>query len=63
MKIKKRNRHVGIIAAIAIILSVGCSSEKKDTLYLFNWTYYTPESVIELFEEEFNVNVRIDNYI
>ncbi|MFI3256679.1 MAG: extracellular solute-binding protein, partial [Spirochaetales bacterium] len=40
----------------------GCSSEKKDTLYLFNWTYYTPESVIELFEEEFNVNVRIDNY-
>jgi len=34
----------------------------KEKLYLFNWCYYTPESVIELFEKEFNVKVVIDEF-
>lgn len=48
----------------------GCSdsgsSETADSgkrkLYLFNWTYYTPDSVIQKFEEEFNVDVVYDSY-
>lgn len=28
----------------------------------FNWTYYTPDSVIKQFEEEFGANVWIDSY-
>lgn len=34
----------------------------KRKLYLFNWTYYTPDSVIRKFEEEFNVDVVYDSY-
>ncbi len=40
--------------------------EKKGTsggkLYVFNWTYYTPDSVIEKFEKEYNVDVVYDSF-
>jgi len=39
---------------------MGCSPKEK--LYLFNWCYYTPPEVIELFEAEFNVKVVIDEF-
>ena len=38
------------------------AQEGKRKLYIYNWTYYTPDSIIEQFEEEFNVDVIIDNY-
>jgi spermidine/putrescine transport system substrate-binding protein len=38
------------------------ASGKQDTLYLYNWTYYTPESVIEKFEQEFGVTVVLDYF-
>ncbi len=50
------------IAIIAVLLTMGCSGQDENTLYLFNWTYYTPDAVIEQFEEEFGVEVKIDNY-
>ena len=39
-----------------------CTQRKNKTLYLFNWTYYTPDSVIAQFEKEFGVDVKIDSY-
>jgi spermidine/putrescine transport system substrate-binding protein len=53
--------------AAAAALFCGCSKkspaeqgEKK--LYIYNWTYYTPDSVIQKFEEEYNVSVVYDEF-
>ena len=34
----------------------------KERLYVYCWTYYIPDSVIEQFETEYNVDVKVDNY-
>ena len=34
----------------------------RESLYVFNWSYYIPHSIIELFEQEFNVRVVYDEY-
>jgi spermidine/putrescine transport system substrate-binding protein len=39
-----------------------CSCDKREKLYIYNWTYYTPDSVIEKFEKEFNVRVIYDEF-
>ncbi|MCL2180308.1 MAG: extracellular solute-binding protein [Treponema sp.] len=38
------------------------SCDSRERLYIYNWTYYTPPSVIEKFEEEFNVRVIYDEF-
>ncbi len=50
-----------------VLLAVGCNKtstgkSNEKTLYLYNWTYYTPESVIEKFEKEFGVKVVLDYF-
>jgi spermidine/putrescine transport system substrate-binding protein len=47
------------LCAVLITL-VGCA--KKQQLYIYNWTYYTPESVIKKFEKEYNVKVFYDEF-
>jgi spermidine/putrescine transport system substrate-binding protein len=42
-----------------VMLGGSCSSPR---LHLYNWSYYTPESVIEQFEQENNVRVVLDEY-
>jgi len=49
-----------IFAMLAFV--TGCSKSDKKELYLFNWTYYTPDDVIAQFEEEFGVKVKVDNF-
>ncbi len=50
-------------AVCTIAFLTSCSSKKDDrNLYLFNWTYYTPDSVIQQFEKEFNCTVKIDTF-
>lgn len=58
-----------LLFALIILVLTGCSkngseSARSDdkTLYLYNWTYYTPESVIEKFEQEFDVKVVLDYF-
>jgi spermidine/putrescine transport system substrate-binding protein len=47
--------------AVCIVVSLGsCSSEKK--LFIFNWTYYTPETVIAKFEKEYGCKVVYDSF-
>ncbi|MBQ0165580.1 MAG: extracellular solute-binding protein [Treponema sp.] len=63
----KKNTLLRISSIILLLLTVtltGCSKKDdgKKKLYLFNWTYYTPDSVIAKFEEEFGVEVHVDNY-
>ncbi|MDR2080069.1 MAG: extracellular solute-binding protein [Treponema sp.] len=38
----------------------GCS--KKPQLYVYNWTYYTPDSVLRAFEQEYNCEIVYDTY-
>ncbi len=45
-----------------MILLAGCAKDDGKTLYLYNWTYYTPDSVIRQFEQEFGVTVKVDSY-
>ena len=44
----------------------GCNKKTESvggkTLYLYNWTYYTPDSVIEKFEKEYGVKVVLDYF-
>ena len=48
------------MAAFAAVTVNGCS--KKEQLFIYNWTYYTPDSVIEKFEKEYNVKVVYDEF-
>lgn len=52
------------LAALAVLVCVSFSSCSKNdnTLYLYTWTYYTPEEVVRAFEKEYNCTVRIDTY-
>jgi spermidine/putrescine transport system substrate-binding protein len=57
---KKNITYLAVLAALMpAIISCGGSKQK---LYIYNWTYYTPDSVIEKFEEEFNVRVIYDEF-
>ena len=40
----------------------GCKKEDDGVLYLYNWTYYTPDSVLQAFEKEFNCVVKVDTF-
>ncbi|MDR1866913.1 MAG: extracellular solute-binding protein [Treponema sp.] len=54
-------KRIGVIAGAAMMVLSACTAktaEKK--LYVYNWTYYTPESIIEKFEEEYKVDVIYD---
>lgn len=54
-----------VLILLASLLLVSCSrstSGKRQTLYLYNWTYYTPQIILDLFEEEFGVDVVLDVY-
>ncbi|MBR1911629.1 MAG: extracellular solute-binding protein [Treponema sp.] len=46
---------------VAATLFTSCSKKDK-TLYLYNWTYYTPESLLRKFEQEFDCKVKLDSY-
>jgi spermidine/putrescine transport system substrate-binding protein len=50
-----------LILAGSLFLGTSCKNSEK-TLYLYNWTYYTPDSVIEKFEKEFGVKVVLDYF-
>jgi spermidine/putrescine transport system substrate-binding protein len=66
---KRLLRSAAAAAAIGLALAVAASvtsCAKKDagskTLYIFNWTYYTPDTVIEKFEKEYGCKVVYDSF-
>ena len=52
-------RNIIFFTLTAALIMASCSGNK---LNLYNWSYYTPESVIKKFEKEFNVRVVIDEF-
>jgi spermidine/putrescine transport system substrate-binding protein len=65
---KRLLRAAAFCLALSLALSLAsCSGSKGKAaepkkLYVFNWTYYTPDSVIEKFEKEFGVDVIYDSF-
>jgi spermidine/putrescine transport system substrate-binding protein len=53
----------GVIVAAALVSCSGkATATAEKTLYIFNWTYYTPDSVIKKFEKEFKAKVVYDSF-
>jgi len=52
-----------VLLSLTLVFS-GCSGKTQASkkLYIFNWTYYTPDSVIEKFEKEYGVDVVYDSF-
>jgi spermidine/putrescine transport system substrate-binding protein len=59
--LSKAARVVVALCAICLIMSLGSCSKQKN-LFIFNWTYYTPETVIEKFEKEYGCKVVYDSF-
>ena len=60
-------RTGSIFLCIVVILSclivfTTCRDTREAVLYLYNWTYYTPDSVIQAFEKKYNVKVVYDDF-
>jgi len=56
-------RHIVFPVVLACLLAatvLGCG--KKQQLFIYNWTYYTPQSVIEKFEKEYKAKVLYDEF-
>lgn len=49
-----------LFGAFAAVSS--CSTRSERILHLYNWTYYTPDSVIKAFEEKYHAKVVYDDY-
>ena len=49
-------------AVLASLCAIVISSCGKPQLKIYNWTYYTPDTVIKKFEKEFKVKVVYDQY-
>jgi spermidine/putrescine transport system substrate-binding protein len=72
MKGMKKNPVALAAALLAALALGGCSGKSSEQgaeggsgsgkLYIYNWTYYTPDSVIEKFEAEYGVDVIYDEF-
>jgi spermidine/putrescine transport system substrate-binding protein len=52
------------MVAVAVVSAGGGgqTAQSSNRLYIYNWTYYTPPSVIEKFEKEYGVTVVYDEF-
>jgi spermidine/putrescine transport system substrate-binding protein len=62
---KKRPVVAAVLGAALFAVSMlatfgGCS--RKPQLYVYNWTYYTPDSVLRAFEQEYNCEIVYDTF-
>jgi spermidine/putrescine transport system substrate-binding protein len=62
-----RIRTAALAAAALLVVVLGGCAKKAETaavrkLFIYNWTYYTPDSVIEKFEKEYGVDVVYDTF-
>ncbi len=60
-KVKRVYKLLTLALTAAICLFSACKKDER-LVYLYNWTYYTPEEVVRKFEQEFNCTVKVDSY-
>jgi spermidine/putrescine transport system substrate-binding protein len=64
-RIPHRGLALGAALAAALLfpaLNWGGGRTDPNRLYIYNWTYYTPDSVIEKFEKEYGVTVVYEEF-
>ena len=64
---KKQIATIMLATAAAAVLGLASCTKKEGqagdkTLFLYNWTYYTPDDVLKQFEQKFDCTVKVDNY-
>ena len=59
---KRLSKLVCALAVVAGAFSVASCGKNERVVYLYNWTYYTPEAVVKKFEQEFDCKVKLDSY-
>jgi spermidine/putrescine transport system substrate-binding protein len=60
--LEEKRKKSKIAAGMILLLAFSACGGKKNRLYIYNWTYYTPTSVIEKFEKEYGVKVEYDEF-
>ena len=55
-------KRLAIYGFLSIVILTLLSCDNRQKLYIYNWTYYTPSTVIEKFEKEYNVTVIYDEF-
>ncbi|ADY13554.1 extracellular solute-binding protein family 1 [Sphaerochaeta globosa str. Buddy] len=61
----KMFRYFSILVVCLLMLTgMGCRkpAQQNSKLYLYNWTYYTPDALVAQFEKETGIDVVIDNF-
>jgi spermidine/putrescine transport system substrate-binding protein len=53
---------IAVMGALFLSLAACSKAGDENKLYIYNWTYYTPDSVIEKFEKEYSVEVIYDEF-
>jgi spermidine/putrescine transport system substrate-binding protein len=62
-KLSKGGVCRAILSALCLAALMGCGGKTDpNKRYIYNWTYYTPDSVIEKFEKEYGVTVIYDEF-
>jgi spermidine/putrescine ABC transporter, periplasmic binding protein len=51
-----------VLTLYTLSIFTACHNKQQAVLYLYNWTYYTPDSVIRAFEKKYNVKVVYDDF-
>lgn len=50
------------LVLLSLVFLSSCTKGRDNVLYVYNWSYYTPEEVIDEFEEKYNCKVVMDYY-
>ena len=63
----KKLISLGLIIVMALLVLTGCKEGTTkdgyaDTLYLYNWTEYMPQTVLDAFEDEYGIKVKVAEY-
>ena len=60
---KKYNRLIlSLVLLLAVVLLTSCQQDERVVLNVYNWGDYIDESVIQEFEEKYNIRVNYDTF-
>src|SRR5215212_7508595 len=62
MKLMNKRRFIASSAIALAVLAAPVHAAKKESLNIFCWSEYIPQSVIDGFSKKFNVKVNVENY-
>lgn len=58
----KKNKFYIIASVLALLIAISGCGQKKPELNVYNWGDYIDESILQSFEEKYNIKVNYDTY-